>query len=66
MMEKRTKAEKAYDAFTKSKLILRWNGYEWDVYAPIHGSNHFRWWNITADRADWYMQNFPEIKIERF
>ena len=35
------------------------------VFAPIHGTENWRWWIVSEEMYNWYKQQFPDIKEER-
>lgn len=61
----RAVAEKAERARIRAQLKLRFSKEAgWQVYTILHGTDIFRWFNITRDEAEWYSRSFPEIVIE--
>lgn len=47
------------------KLRQRPTG-EWEVYTVVHGSDLFRWFIISHDKALWYTMYFPDIPTVPF
>jgi len=52
-------------AASRAMLKLRFNtqANTWEVYATIHGTQVYRWFAISPEYKEWYVRNFPEIKI---
>jgi hypothetical protein len=47
-------------AVIRSQLKLRRNRISgnWEVYTTLHGSGIFKWFVISKERLDWYLQTF--------
>lgn len=53
-------------ATIRSQLALRLdlNRNTWQVHTTQHGTGIFRWFDISEEYHQWYVQHFPDIRVD--